>query len=557
LASFTPDGRQLRYSTYFGGENSERISDVSTGKANEVYIAGDTNSLLFPTTAKAVMPFPVAWNSDQEWAGTVDHFLARMKVTPALSLTMFDTLSAAHQAVTCTVGLPAVSTTDTTVTLRSASSTVSVPATVVVPAGELFATFDATQVKGVDQSTMVNIVATANGQTAERKVIVQPAAFAKITATPTVYGGVSPVALTITLDGFAGPNGCVIPVRSYSVFLQVPKYYVIPANRTSYTFYAPTLNVPSPTNAAVRVLDSTKNDDVAVAGTVILPVTPTKVTVPTSMVAGATSTGHIYLASRAAEAGVVVYLTSSDPTNLTVPKKISIPGGAQTADFNITTNAAFSGLPRTIVVSAAANGATVNATVSLESIKLKTFTVSPSIIYSGYTAMLTVTLNGVAPSAGFPVSLTSSDPTLLAVPATVTIPAGTSTLTIPATLSSNFSAGTQKVTFKAKGGTVTIEKGIYLRTLSIASVALSPASIRSGGTTTYTVTLKAPAAVDTTVTLTSSAAGATFAGSVVVPAGATTASVTVTGGRVTKTTAIRILASLNGISRFAILTVAP
>ena len=90
-----------------------------------------------------------------------------------------------------------------------------------------------------------------------------------------------------------------------------------------------------------------------------------------------------------------------------------------------------------------------------------------------------------------------------------------------------------------------------------SALALSPASITSGGTSTGTVTLSSPAPTNgAAVSLTSSTpAAATVPASVTVAAGQTSATFLVTGKSITSTTAVTITAAYNGVSQTASLTV--
>jgi glucose/arabinose dehydrogenase len=79
-------------------------------------------------------------------------------------------------------------------------------------------------------------------------------------------------------------------------------------------------------------------------------------------------------------------------------------------------------------------------------------------------------------------------------------------------------------------------------TVALTAVAVAPASVNAGGTTTGTVTLSAPAQVDTVVSLSSSGVTAAVPASVVVPQGATSANFVLSGFAV-----VRDQRSLNAV----------
>ena len=69
LTIFTPNGTNLRYSTYLGGDDTDKSWKVAIGSSNEAYVAGASWSTNFPTQN----PFQ-ATNSSVSWDGTVTRF---------------------------------------------------------------------------------------------------------------------------------------------------------------------------------------------------------------------------------------------------------------------------------------------------------------------------------------------------------------------------------------------------------------------------------------------------------------------------------------------------
>lgn len=53
VAKFSPDGSELVYSTFLGGDNIERVEAMALPEADVVYLAGWTTSVNFPTTPNA------------------------------------------------------------------------------------------------------------------------------------------------------------------------------------------------------------------------------------------------------------------------------------------------------------------------------------------------------------------------------------------------------------------------------------------------------------------------------------------------------------------------
>ncbi len=180
-----------------------------------------------------------------------------------------------------------------------------------------------------------------------------------------------------------------------------------------------------------------------------------------------------------------------------------------------------------------------------------------SVTFEGGTPVTgTVSLDAVAPAGGTTVGLTSSVPTLVTVPATVLVPAGSVSATFavtsiqtavetPVTLTATFPAATASVTLTV------------LASPTVASVSLSPTSVTGGTTSTATVTLTGPApAGGATITLASANTSiATVPASVAVPAGSTSATFTVTTSLESATTSVGISAAYHDTTRSAVLTV--
>jgi len=56
VTKFSPDGRQIVYSTYLGGSGTDTGSRIAVDALGDAYITGDTQSSDFPTTSTAVQP---------------------------------------------------------------------------------------------------------------------------------------------------------------------------------------------------------------------------------------------------------------------------------------------------------------------------------------------------------------------------------------------------------------------------------------------------------------------------------------------------------------------
>ena len=276
---------------------------------------------------------------------------------------------------------------------------------------------------------------------------------------------------------------------------------------------------------------------------------------PTAVAGGAASTGTVTLATPAPAAGITVTLSSSTPTVAAVPASVIVLAGATSANFMISTESVtVTTWPQ---ISATFDGVTVEANLTVYATTifatLSSMYLSPASVSGGTPSTGTVGLSAPAPVGGKAISLSSSNPAVATVPATVTVPAGATW--------ANFTVFTSSVTASTA---VTISADNYWAMLTVtpapaatlSSVSLNPVSVTSGSTSIGTVTLSAAApAGGAVVTLSSSdATVATVPASVTVPAGATSA--TFTASTVACTSgSVTISGNYGGATRSAELTV--
>jgi hypothetical protein len=187
-------------------------------------------------------------------------------------------------------------------------------------------------------------------------------------------------------------------------------------------------------------------------------------------------------------------------------------------------------------------------------------------VVQGNPSIGTVVLNGVAPSGGAVVSLSSSHPAA-SVPATVTVPAGqtagifgVSTGAVPAATS---------VAIRASFGGVTVSETLIVLPFvaptsppAIASLALTPTSVpggrRSRGRVTMTASAPDPSDGPVVIELASDRPDvAVVQRNVTVGFGGTIADFAIKTFAVTDPTQVMITASYAGLTRSAILTIEP
>jgi len=154
---------------------------------------------------------------------------------------------------------------------------------------------------------------------------------------------------------------------------------------------------------------------------------------PSSVVGGGGATGTVSLSASAPAGGASVLLSSASSA-VTVPAAVTIAQGMTSATFGIATSAVT--MPTSTTISASYGGVT----------KATTFTVTPASapalasvaltstsIVGGTSTTGRATLTAPAGSGGAVVTLRSSNPTLVGVPASVVVPAGATSATFTVT----------------------------------------------------------------------------------------------------------------------------
>jgi len=287
------------------------------------------------------------------------------------------------------------------------------------------------------------------------------------------------------------------------------------------------------------------------------PITLTSLTLnPPSLAGGQVSSGQVNLSGPAWSGGATVSLTSSNPSAAAGPATLTVPEGATSARFNVTAGHVVAATPVTITGTVAGSSKAATLTVVPW---ITSLTINPSSVLGGGSAAGTITLGFTAPSGGTLVTLTSTDPSTAAVPASVTVPAGAATATFQVATQPVSSAVSVTIN-AAVGGEV---KGTALQVMPLAPtslvLSLSPTSIAAGGSSVGTVTLNSSAPVGgAAIGLTSSdTQSATVPASVTVAAGATSATFTVATLVGAPSSTVTISATYAGVTKTATLSLVP
>jgi hypothetical protein len=260
---------------------------------------------------------------------------------------------------------------------------------------------------------------------------------ASLTIQPaSVVGGQSTTG-TVTLAGPAPMGGAEVSVYAggSSGFTpphaSAPRVVVIPEGATSATFTITTTPVSMSEFASVVAAFGGTWKEAALEITTPPPAGGALSTLtlnPSTLVGGQTGQGTVTISVPAPAGGAVVALSSeagAGPHVVSVPASVTVPAGETSATFAVTTQPVTQAAASTI--RATYNGSTLTALQNVSpGLALSSVSLNPATVVGGNTSQGTVTLTTAAPSGGAVVSLSSSNPGVASVPASVTVPAGSS-----------------------------------------------------------------------------------------------------------------------------------
>ena len=435
------------------------------------------------------------------------------------------------------------------VALSSNKASVTVPATITVPAGATEVTFNALTA-AVASNTSATITGTIGARTATGTLTVTAPQLTGLTVRPvSVPGGTSSNG-TVTLSSAAPVGGVTVALSSSSSKAGVPATVTIVEGATSAQFTVTTVGVAAPVNA---VITGTLN---GISATDTLTVTaPTVVSVtldPTTVPGGRTSTGTVNIGYAAPAGGVVVSLASSNAA-ATLPASVTVAEGATKATFTITTTAVSANASATITASS--NGTSANADLTVTAPQISSVNINPSAVNGGNAAVGVVTLDANAPTGGLQVSLLSSDPSVV-VPATVTVAAGQRAVVFNVTTAAVTTDTNVLIT--ATAGQSSVVGICVVLSPRLSSVSVAPSSVVGSNASNGTVVLTGPApAGGTVVALASDKAEASVPATVTVAAGTMSKTFTINTVQVAASVTATITGSLAGASTAGTLIVNP
>lgn len=332
------------------------------------------------------------------------------------------------QATSGTAYLTGASSSPTSVTITSSNPAVVQVASITVPPGVTSGAFTI-QTSAVSVATAVQITVTAGASTRSVILTVLPPDLSYFTLYPTsVSGGQTTTYNYVYLTSAAGPSGAAVTVTCSNPAVAAVANGVIPMGTSSGTFAVQTFPVSVPTAVQITVTSG------AVTQSATLTVTPPDLNYftlyPTSITGGQPSTyNYAYLTGPASANGAMVFLHSSNPQIVWLPRGFFIPAGATSASFGFRTAPVTA--PTPVLISVTSGVVTKSLTLTVLPPALSYFTLYPSSITGGQASTYNyIYMTGVASPGGVPVTLTSDNPGIVAV-SSFAIPAGATSASFP------------------------------------------------------------------------------------------------------------------------------
>lgn len=387
----------------------------------------------------------------------------------------------------------------------------------------------------------------------------QPVTVAGLSLSRSTVTSAESVTGEVTLTGPAPAEGAWVTITSRNQAVIAPPSLYIPGGVTRGSFNLPISFAPTPREGWITATYG------AAGRTAPLTVNPGPVTTlavkDATVLGGSTTTGTVQLLAPVGPVRLDLTLASSDPAVAAVPERVAVTPGNSAVSFPITTTAVTGTSTVFLTAASPAGVATVRLDVGPPTAgqpgSLAGLLVSPEGVTGGRTVTATVLLSGPAPSGGAVVALTTDASDAVAVPASVTVPAGANFTTVELAATPVASRITATITASYAGRTQSAAFTVHPP--AVAGITVAPLAVMGGEAAAATVTLTGPApATGTAVALSSAAPGvAGVPATVMVPAGATSVNVTVTTATVTAATPVAISAAANGAATSAALTVAP
>ena len=336
----------------------------------------------------------------------------------------------------CTVKLSSAATTGGMVVgLASNNAAVTLPATVMVPAGATSAGFTATAASVVT-TQMATLTASASGVSEIYTVQLNPAVSAQVEPVLTglvcgnaSFTGAGTDSCTVNLNTAAPSEGMTINLSSDNSAVLVPTNITVPSGATSAGFTATVASVSTAQTATLTASAGGVSEIYtlqlnAVSGPPVTPVLSGLICGNATLTGSGTDNCTVTLSAAATSGGMTINLASNNSA-VTVPVSVTVPAGA--ASFGFTATATSVTTAQTATLTASAGGVSELFALQLNAAQatpaLSGLNCTSGTITGAGTDSCTVTLSAAATSGGMTISLASNN-SAVTMPGTVTVPSG-------------------------------------------------------------------------------------------------------------------------------------
>jgi len=241
------------------------------------------------------------------------------------------------------------------ISLSSNLANVTLPSTVTIPGGASVASVNL-NVDPVPTDSVATITGTYNGKSKSNTITIKAPAMTSLTLGATSTSGIHSYTGTITLNFVAPASGLTISLSSNSGLVTVPSSVTVPGGARTVTFPVGVTSAVTDTVATVTAMlnGATKTRSMNLLGTDLVRLSFSSSTI----VVGKTITGLVGLSQAAPVGGATIALTA-DTNVINMPKNVTVPAGALSANFSI-------------IFSAAPAGGVANVTASYNGVSIKT-----------------------------------------------------------------------------------------------------------------------------------------------------------------------------------------
>ena len=383
---------------------------------------------------------------------------------------------------------------------------------------------------------LATLTASARNDTRTANLTIAPPGVSNLSASPGSVNSGQQATGTVTINGQAPSGGMQVNLSSNNSALTVPSTVTVPQGQTSATFSVGTSTVTAQTSVTITAATGTTTRTTAVT---VVPagITLTNVTLPFNPLSGEFKARAWSISAPAPAGGALIHVRSTgvDIFQKGGPFTDTIPAGQTSFNNSRLVPVTNVDIPYEVIYTF--NGVETRRASTLRAAGLGNFTIDDSIA-GGRSASLRATPIGTPPSSGFPVTITSNNPTVVPSPGQVSLTGSSSSVSYVVRTNPVTTRHTVELTILRNVSTRTVSFVVFPGPPVISSFTASSPFMRVGQSFSLRVTLDKPAtgrgaSVEFTVP-----AGVSMPASVFLPAGTSSATVQASSFRITGSTTI-------------------